>query len=381
MLSIRRWFILLSSTWLALGCLLCLFILVFVGTIDQVNKGIFLVQKQYFQSLFVTYSIAGRNIPIFPGGALVGSLLVVNLLVMVIKKKMYRIKSMGLFLIHIGLITLIIGSGLISVLAEESHMSLDEGVETYYSEKARENELVLIDKTPSEYDTVISISQSILETPQLISSDELPVDIRVLVYLDNAALVLKKSGIPDYGYPTITRGLGTGLQVLPRPVVTNDKEVNLPAAIIEIIYNKESQGIWLLSRALDQADSVTLGEKAYSISLRSKRLYNPYSITLKKFKREYYQGTTIPKAYSSIVQLNDSEFKESRETLIYMNHPLRYRGKTYYQASFGENDTRSILQVVENPGWILPYVSCILISIGLFWQFFSHLYRFSRKLK
>ena len=179
----------------------------------------------------------------------------------------------------------------------------------------------------------------------------------------------------------ISRGLGAGLQVLPRPVVTNDKEVNLSAEIIEIIYNKESQGVWLLSRALDQADSVTLGEKAYSISLRSKRLYNPYSITLKKFKREYYQGTTIPKAYSSIVQLNDSEFKESRETLIYMNHPLRYRGKTYYQASFGENDTRSILQVVENPGWILPYVSCILISIGLFWQFFSHLYRFSRKLK
>jgi hypothetical protein len=62
-----------------------------------------------------------------------------------------------------------------------------------------------------------------------------------------------------------------------------------------------------------------------------------------------------------------------------MNHPLRYDGKTYYQASFAENDTVSVLQVVENPVWLFPYVSSIIISIGLFVQFGIGLMRFRRK--
>jgi len=43
--------------------------------------------------------------------------------------------------------------------------------------------------------------------------------------------------------------------------------------------------------------------------------------------------------------------------LIFMNQPLRYAGKTFYQASFGKGDTLSVLQVVKNPGWLLPYIS------------------------
>ena len=50
---------------------------------------------------------------------------------------------------------------------------------------------------------------------------------------------------------------------------------------------------------------------------------------------------------------------------IFMNQPLRYGGKAFYQASFGKGDTLSVLQVVENPGWLLPYVSCVLVGIGL----------------
>jgi hypothetical protein len=52
-----------------------------------------------------------------------------------------------------------------------------------------------------------------------------------------------------------------------------------------------------------------------------------------------------------------------------MNQPLRYGGKAFYQASFGKNDTLSILQVVENPGWLLPYASCVLVALGLLLHF------------
>ena len=49
--------------------------------------------------------------------------------------------------------------------------------------------------------------------------------------------------------------------------------------------------------------------------------------------------------------------------------PARYEGRTFYQASFGKNDTLSILQVVENPGWLLPYISCVLVTLGLLVHF------------
>jgi len=61
--------------------------------------------------------------------------------------------------------------------------------------------------------------------------------------------------------------------------------------------------------------------------------------------------------------------------LISMNQPLRYEGKAFYQASFGRNDTLSVLQVVENPGWLLPYVSCIVVGAGLAIHFLFALFR------
>ena len=70
---------------------------------------------------------------------------------------------------------------------------------------------------------------------------------------------------------------------------------------------------------------------------------------------------------------------EQRDVLIFMNQPLRYAGKAFYQASFGKGDTLSILQVVENPGWLLPYLSCVLIGGGLVIHFVLALGRSLRR--
>ena len=46
---------------------------------------------------------------------------------------------------------------------------------------------------------------------------------------------------------------------------------------------------------------------------------------------------------------------------------------------FRSGDKVSILQVVRNPGWVLPYVSCIMMGLGLLLQFGIHLTGFVRK--
>src|ERR1041385_2540686 len=67
-----------------------------------------------------------------------------------------------------------------------------------------------------------------------------------------------------------------------------------------------------------------------------------------------------------------------------MNNPLRYNGETFYQASFDPDNDRlekkvTILQVVHNPGWLTPYLSCALGALGLMVQFGQHLFGFAKK--
>jgi hypothetical protein len=68
-----------------------------------------------------------------------------------------------------------------------------------------------------------------------------------------------------------------------------------------------------------------------------------------------------------------------REALIYMNNPLRIGGMTFYQAGFENNDHTTVLQVVRNPSWRMPYISCTLIALGMAIQFGIHLFGFAKK--
>ena len=45
-----------------------------------------------------------------------------------------------------------------------------------------------------------------------------------------------------------------------------------------------------------------------------------------------------------------------------MNNPLRHGGYTFYQSGFKNDDRTTILQVVRNPGWQLPYFAIAIPS-------------------
>lgn len=69
-----------------------------------------------------------------------------------------------------------------------------------------------------------------------------------------------------------------------------------------------------------------------------------------------------------------------REVLIWMNNPLRYAGATFYQADFDQStELTTVLQVVTNPGWMAPYVACMLVATGMLAHFGMLLVRFSRR--
>ena len=76
------------------------------------------------------------------------------------------------------------------------------------------------------------------------------------------------------------------------------------------------------------------GGRSWKITLRAKRIYEPFSLTLLKFSHDRYAGTDIPKNFSSRVKIKSPDGRDDREALIYMNNPLRYAGLTFYQSGF-----------------------------------------------
>jgi hypothetical protein len=179
----------------------------------------------------------------------------------------------------------------------------------------------------------------------------------------------------------INRGLGQEMDLAATeiPLTYKQDERNNPCAIVTLASNGENLGTWLLSTAFRKQTSpqiFTYAGRDYEIALRYKRKYLPYKIELIDFSHDLYSGTEIPKNYSSLVRIRNPEVGIDRQTLIYMNNPLRYEGLAFFQYSFANNDTTTVFQVVRNPGWLIPYISVILVTIGLLTQFGYHLIRF-----
>jgi hypothetical protein len=361
--------------------LLCLaMVLVFVGTLAQVNEGLYQAQARYFKSYFVWWAPPGASwkLPIFPGGYLVGTLLLVNLLAAHARRFKFTRRKIGILLIHAGLILLLVGQLLTDALSVESAMRLTEGSAKSYSEDFRANEVVLIDTSSSDSDQVISVPETLLARRREIRLPGSPFTLRVKNYWPNTDLL--NSPVEGSVPSGATRGGGVGLHVLPKPRTTKSDERDLPTAVVEVATEKGALGTWLVSSQIGRLQTFTNDSKAYALAMRFTRHYKPYSIHLTDFRHDRYKGTDIPKNFSSRVRVQNPASGEDREVLIYMNNPLRYGGETYYQGSYDPNDARvSILQVVRNPGWLTPYFSCALVAAGLIVQFLTHLIDFVAK--
>jgi hypothetical protein len=180
-----------------------------------------------------------------------------------------------------------------------------------------------------------------------------------------------------------TAGLGTThflAAELPEVSGVDDQKVDLPSAYVTLTERSTGSplGTYLVSLHLlgEQPQTVTAGGKSYEINLRFQRTYKPFTIHLLEFRHDKFLGTETAKNFSSKIRLIDPERKEDREVVISMNDPLRYRGETFYQASFLKGDRGTVLQVVQNPGWWMPYISCAVVTIGMLIHFCMHLVGF-----
>ena len=373
----RDFFVSLKLTVWLLGLSI---ILIFWATLAQVKIGIWGVQEKFFHTLFVLETIPGTAIPVpvFPGGYFLGGLLLLNLVAAHIYRFRLDWKKAGIQLTHLGIILLLVGELITSLRQVESNMRLEEGGTMHYSESYRNNELAILDTTNPEFNEVVAIPEAVLSDGGSLQHPKLPFQIRIRDYHPNAALQMRDQ-VPGAAPALATAGIGPRVAVAPLRLPYKQDERNAPAAHIEFVGPEGTLGTWLVSPLLSAPQKFDYAGRTWELTLRFKRYYHPFAITLLDFAHDKYPGTEIPKNFSSRIRLKTDDGRGDREVLIYMNNPLRHAGLTFYQASFEKGDTVSILQVVRNPGWVLPYVSCVMMGLGLLVQFGIHLFGFVRK--
>jgi hypothetical protein len=402
-------------TSLKLTCVLLSFaiVLVFIGTIAQVDDGLYAAQAHYFRQWFIVGAhLFGRHIPvILPGGYLIGTLLVVNLISSHIYRFGLTTKKIGIQLAHAGVILLLVGQLATDLLAREMQMHLNEGETKSYSESAIDDELIFINNGQ-----VTAIPERLLKPGDELKIDSLPFAIRVKMFWKNSDPTFR-APMGQNAPPLAKKGVALSFDFRQVPEAKTTNEKNIPTAIIELIGPNGSLGDWVVSvwtgdssladavlnsysqqvglemargiaSQLVAPQSIEVDHQKYTFVMRPSRVYHPFSLKLLKATHTVYPGTDIPKDFRSRVELDNAKTGEKREVEISMNHPLRYEGLTFYQYQMDAGESAqsgrapsSVLSVVRNPSWLTPYVGCAMVGAGLLVQFLTHLTGFVSKRK
>ncbi|MEM9410376.1 MAG: cytochrome c biogenesis protein ResB, partial [Planctomycetota bacterium] len=284
-------------------------------------------------------------------------------------------RKAGIVLLHLGIAGLLANEIFVTMTNEEHRVSFAEGETVHHAVDLRETELVVIDRSDSEYDSMTVLPAELLKPGETIDDERFPFKITCLDYFENSD-VLRVGPMADN---KATKGFGKRFIAVDKTSTSGvemGSGVDQASAYIKLTSrNGESLGVFLLSQAAYASSIVDTVEveknSTYQIGLRYKTIYTPYSMTLNDVKAEYYVGTETPKWFSSKVVINDEENAVKSEQLIWMNNPLRYRDQTFYQTNYQKlKDTElSVLQVVRNNGWMIPYVCCMFVVVGLVAQF------------
>ena len=353
--------------------------LIFAGTLVQVHTGIWTVVDQYFRSLVVSIELqifVPKDIATipgsiwFPGGLTLGVAMLVNLIAAHAVRFKLKKKRIGIILTHLGVILLLVGEFVTGFAAREGNMTIREGETVNFVEDIRSSEIAIVDQADPVDDLVVIVPEQLIETDTTIVSGLFPFTIEVTEWMPNSQM-LGPMQAPESRKGLADTGIARELAALPLPRANgvDGATVDAPSAYVTLMNGEQRIGSYLLSVYVDQPQMVVVDGRTYWISLRFARTYKPYSLHLVDFKHDLFTGTQMARNYSSDVRLVDEGRNVDRDVLIYMNHPLRHAGETFYQASFLRDDAGTVLQVVQNPGWMIPYISCSIATLGMLIHF------------
>jgi cytochrome c biogenesis protein ResB len=394
-------------------------VLVFIGTVAQADEGLYQAQERYFKHWFVNgFTFFGRKVPVpLPGGYLLGTLLLINLVAAHIKRFQWNARKAGIHLTHFGIILLLVGQLATDLFSRETQMRLFEGETKSYSESGLSYELAFVRDLDATTEEVVAIPQELLARGGELRHEQLPFTVRVKQWWPNSTLDFR-APMQANQPPLTTNGVARHFDFREVKVTHAMNDKNVPVALLELETPGGSLGTWVaagwsgddvmneavaasfarqmgpqmaatIRARLTEPQFVEVNGQRYTFALRPTRAYKPFSLTLLKATHDKYPGTEIPKDFRSRVRLQNPAKGEDREVEIFMNNPLRYEGLTFFQYQMAADEMvlragqrpSSTFQVVRNPSWLTPYAGCVIVAVGLIIQFMIHLVGFISRRK
>jgi len=272
-------------------------------------------------------------------------------------KTKFIISHLGIIITHIGAFLLLLGGIITGYFSFEGNMVIDENETISFIRDYHEVELAITVLGLKTQDKVIVIDQQTLAHKSKLSLKELPFEIEVLDFCKNCKVTRRTNQSTEHN------GFAKIFSLDSIPLAKNDPE-NQSGIQIQI-KNSEKDGKYAVFLDMPVKQSLVTHNRKYFFQIRKKRTPLPFKIELLNFTKLDYASTSMAKSYQSEVNLIDGKIKQ--RTVIKMNEPLRYKGYTLYQSSFIQdgNKETTVLSVVHNVGRLFPYISSIIMCIGL----------------
>ena len=370
----------LSSFGLSCTLLILLALLTWLGTLEQVNSGLFQVQEKYFNSFFLVHRVGPISIPL-PGANLVLSVLFVNLVVGGIVRMRRGWSVAGVLVIHVGILLLLFSGFVKYYFSNDGHMTLYENeranvFQSYYRWEISISRELGDGRIEEHLVPQGDFLDAIGPRPVTFTSEDLPFDLQVSYYMPNCR-PRPKGPMFDVAVPVVD---GAFLEARMKSATAEANVAGAHVVVVDRDTGERTEG--LLWGRDEYPLVVSIGGDEWAIDLRKERYPLPFTVALDVFTKEEHPRTNMPSVFSSDVTVIEGD--ASRPVKISMNEPLRDRGFVLYQASWGPSNARpgeplfSTLSVVRNPADQYPLYACIIIAAGLVIHFSRKLTRYMR---
>lgn len=327
------------------------------GTYYQKYIDLYSSTEKYFNS----YIIFFYNVIPFPGMKLLLILIFFSILIKLLDKNL-RPKKISLIIIHLSILTILIGVFISNLFLKEGVLTLKENSEKSNFILNKKYDIIILDmetkiKNKKNFDKNFSfrLEESSIKVESIKYNFEVFKKKR-----------FKKKGFNQniFRYFIIKNSEG---------YIENEK--NNFSAIIKISDQKINKLI--LIDKINKFYEINIKNKLIFIKLKNQKHILPFTLKLINFKKDFYIGTDLPKSYESNILIKDKNYIKSFN--ITLNKPLKYKNYTFYQSSYIEKKKiESVFMISYNNYSIFPYLSCLLLIIGFFIYFFN--FNYAKKL-
>ena len=407
-----------GSMKLAVTLFVSLGLLTWLGTLAQIEDGLWKAQKEYFESWFLIADLElswwgqpvlpdedGRGFSLripLPGAYPVMALLFLNLMVGGMLRMKWRMRNVGVLVVHVGIALLLVAgfvkmefsySGSLALFEAPAEGERDTSrvyesatfvsFHDYELALTRDNGDSVIERVVPESELLGAVGGTVT-----LGAEDLPFKVQVHHWMERCVPQAKgpmlRTTAPIIDDPA--GGPGVFLrQLTPLP----ERSANVAGAYVTV-----------LTAAGERFDGIVYGEdrrpyrlhrypftfqaggERWALDLRRVLYDLPFHVRLQRFEKRDHPGTLTAADYRSFVEIPE---EGDREVQIYMNTPLRKDGFVMYQTSWGPQNQGqpsggppwfSVFEVAENPSDKWPEYACWVIAAGLMIHFTLKLRRF-----